>query len=1260
MNSIPTFITALLLAPLAALNAAELRLPSIFSQHMVLQSAKAVPVWGWADAGEQIVVQFAGQSKSTTANADGKWTLKLDALEASADPREMIVQSPTRNRRVKIADVIVGEVWAGGGQSNMEFDMKAITSAAAEIEASANLTLRQFHVLKNPSFRTPADDVQGYWTVARPGTTEDFIAAGYYFAKSLQHELKTPVGLIKVCWGGSKVEPWISPDSLASVPELAAAVNNMDAMSERNKNAFREWLKQTQREDRTVGDVAQFTSGPVSKDHGWVPAKDSGPVSDPSLPKLGAFWFRKEFVLTARQTGAAQVLQFGPSAQFDRVYLNGTLIGERTVDSFTGLINVRHYLIPPAVVKEGVNQLAVRIFAPAEPPGFSWVPSVGSTRLLGGWMARAEYELPELEPAAKEKVPPLTGQHVLPGRLFQGMVHPILPYAIRGVLWYQGESNTGSASLYRISFPLLINDWRQHWQQGDFPFYYCQLANYRAKTDQPGESVWADLREAQAKTLSVPNTGMAVLIDTGESEDIHPQTKQIAGERLARIALSKTYGRDVVDSGPVYKSMQAEGGAIRVCFDHLGGGLIAKEVPAAYEVMRKAGKTAPLVRNSPNSQLEGFAICGADKQWVWADAKIDANTVLVSSPRVPAPTAVRYAWSDNPTCNLYNASDLPAAPFRTDDFTSAAAGSPPPLKPPTNPAATAVGATSGTTGGTTKVAANLNPNILLILADDMGWGDLRCHGNAKLATPSLDRLRTQSVELEHFHVSPICSPTRSSLLTGRHHARLNVINTSDGLEVMHGDENTLAEALKPAGYVSGCFGKWHNGSNHPSTARGQGFEEFFGFSGGFFPNYFDPQLERNGVSTQTKGFITDVLADAAMSFIEQNKDQPFFCYVPFNACHSPMQAPQDLFEKYRTLGFEPKDAAVYAMIENLDRNVGRILQKLDQTGLSQNTIVLFTTDNGPNTARYNGGMRGGKGSVFEGGLRVPCFIRWPDRLKAGSRVSKITQHVDVLPTLLELAGVSSPKHQPLDGISLVPLLQGKASSWPQRTLFDITGRGGKDGTPIPEYPGTARTETHRWVHDGKQAMLFDVRNDPGEKINLATQQPALAAEMEKAYLSWFHEATAQSGGKVARFPIILTEGTELPIPNAARIGGAQLFGKGWDYDWATFPTAAAAMAWRLSVPVAGRYEVSAMHTAKEAGGEVRVTVGDTSVRGTVNTVYDPPEILRRDLIPRWEVPDKVFKPISIGTITISAGSQDLQVTAAPGIEIQAVRLRRLH
>jgi hypothetical protein len=296
--------------------------------------------------------------------------------------------------------------------------------------------------------------------------------------------------------------------------------------------------------------------------------------------------------------------------------------------------------------------------------------------------------------------------------------------------------------------------------------------------------------------------------------------------------------------------------------------------------------------------------------------------------------------------------------------------------------------------------------------------------------------------------------------------------------------------------------------------------------------------------------------------------------------------------------------------------------------------------------------------VFEGGLRVPFFIRWPDRLRAGSRVSEITQHVDILPTLLDLAALPLPMGRPLDGLSLAPLLQGGSSAWPQRTLFDITGRGGKDGEPVREYPGTARTQTHRWVHDGKQAMLFDMQNDPGEKNNLAAREPELAASLEAAYLGWLREATKATGGKIIRFPIALTEGTDLLIPYAARVGGAQLFGKGWDYDWATFPSPAAAMSWRLSVPVAGRYEVSVLHTAKTSGGEIRVTVGDASARSTVTEVYDPPEIPRRDLIPRWEVPDKVFKPHSIGSLSIPAGAQELQVGAGSGIEIQAVRLSR--
>jgi arylsulfatase A len=497
------------------------------------------------------------------------------------------------------------------------------------------------------------------------------------------------------------------------------------------------------------------------------------------------------------------------------------------------------------------------------------------------------------------------------------------------------------------------------------------------------------------------------------------------------------------------------------------------------------------------------------------------------------------------------------------------------------------------------------------------------------------------------------------LLTGRHHVRLRVLNTTSGLETMHGEEVTLAEALKPAGYVSGCFGKWHNGANHPTTARGQGFDEFFGFNGGFFSNYFDPALEHNGVTAARKGFITDVLADAAMAFIEKHRSEPFFCYVPFNAPHSPMQAPEELFAKYSAPGFEAKTAAVYAMIENLDANVGRILAKLDTLDLAENTIVMFFSDNGPNTARFNGGMRGGKGSLFEGGQRVPCFIRWPGKLEAGKGVPQIAQHIDVLPTLLDLAGVPLPATKPLDGRSLTPLLRGEEVEWPERLLFEISGRGGSNGAPIAKYPGTVRSDTHRWVHDNKQEMLFDLRSDPGEKNNLAAQQPEITATLSKAYEAWFAKAIAFTQGTVQRFPITLGEGTELLAPFATLDGGAKFFGQGWDNDWAVFPTSTATITWDLELPHAGTYEVTAMHTAGEPGGKIKITAGEQVTETTLTAAHNPPEIPRPDLVPRWEVPDKAFAPLKLGALMVPAGLQTLRVSAAPGIEIQSVRLTRV-
>ena len=332
----------------------------------------------------------------------------------------------------------------------------------------------------------------------------------------------------------------------------------------------------------------------------------------------------------------------------------------------------------PEDVKVGKNILAIRLYEPTRPavfPADTGGPragSGGSIKLEGEWLAKTEYEFPaipaeKLAAAPQPLVIPPSPIHVA-SFLFNGMVRPIIPYAIRGVIWYQGEANTSRAYQYRTTFPLLISDWRKQWNQGDFPFYFCQLPIYRPKASMPGESGWAELREAQSLALKLPNVGQAVTIDVGETGNLHPRNKKDVGERLALIALAKDYGKAIPFSGPVYDSMKVESGKAILSFLHTDGGLTAKPLPETDVVSSLTNETATLVRNSPNSQLEGFAICGEDRNWIWSDAKIDGDNVIVWSDKVPSPLAVRYAWADNPTCNLTNGSGLPASPFRTDDF----------------------------------------------------------------------------------------------------------------------------------------------------------------------------------------------------------------------------------------------------------------------------------------------------------------------------------------------------------------------------------------------------------------------------------------------------------------------------------------------------------------------------------------------------------------------------------------------------------------
>ena len=670
-------IIPILLATLAGLApcCAEVRLPAFFSNHMVLQKHARVPIWGKANPGEAIKVTLNGQAQSATTDAHGKWMVCLDLNESAAGPFEMTIEG---TNKIVLSDVVVGELWIASGQSNMEFALSSTLDGAREIAGSANPMLRHFKVAKHAA-EQPLDEVSGTWVAADPGTSGSFTAVGYYFAKKLQSELKVPVGILNSSWGGTPSEAWTSLEALESVPELKAAheqtqeqLGKLATLKKAYTDALSAWLKDSGREDRSTSDTAPFAAIDATTE-GWTQI-NAGEAKGERLPNAGAIWVRKEIELPP--TKGNWELRLFPGNALDTIYWNGKLLKKPTqiqdvID--IGATRKTFLSIPARAVVNGRNVLAIRFYSPISPAKFKnpeFIAQSGEIKLFPGkWLAKAEFELPAptADQLAKcpKPVPAITGC-TYAAQMFNGMINPLLPYAMRGVIWYQGESNTSNAFQYRKAFPTMIADWRNRWGRGDFPFYFCQLANMTPKASTPAESAWAELREAQSMTLSLPNTGQAVLIDLGESGDIHPRNKKDVGERLARIALAKEYGRQVEYSGPVFDGMRIEQGHAVLRFKHTAGGLVAAPVPETYNVITALKQTARLVRNSPNSQLEGFAISGADHRWVWADAKIEGESVVVSSEKVATPVAVRYAWANNPTCNLYNRAGLPASPFRTD------------------------------------------------------------------------------------------------------------------------------------------------------------------------------------------------------------------------------------------------------------------------------------------------------------------------------------------------------------------------------------------------------------------------------------------------------------------------------------------------------------------------------------------------------------------------------------------------------------------
>jgi arylsulfatase A len=550
------------------------------------------------------------------------------------------------------------------------------------------------------------------------------------------------------------------------------------------------------------------------------------------------------------------------------------------------------------------------------------------------------------------------------------------------------------------------------------------------------------------------------------------------------------------------------------------------------------------------------------------------------------------------------------------------------------------------------------PNVLLIITDDQGYGDLALHGNEQTSTPTLDKLGRESIRFDRFFVSPLCAPTRASLLTGRYSLRTGVSGVAEGQETMRAEEVTIAEALRDAGYRTGLFGKWHNGEHYPFTPNGQGFQEAFGFNLGHWNNYFDTTLKRNGRSVKTKGFITDVLTDAALKFISAKHDQPFFCYLSYNAPHAPFQVPDKYFDKYKAKGLDDYLASVYGMVENVDDNVARVLGRLDELKLRDNTIVIFMTDNGPNGQRFNGGMRGVKGSLHEGGSRVPFFLRWPARFKQPRLIKQIVAHVDVFPTLLELSNAPKPETLPQDGRSLVPLLEGKEENWPDRMLFTQHR--------LNPNTGAVRTARYRIVNEGRGWELFDMESDPGQKKNIAAEQPEVTKRLTTAYEAWRLEVWPQTRSSRAPIPVGHAEENpvELPVPQSQFTGGLRYSGRHPNNAWLTnWTNVEATVEWELEVVKAGRYEVSLQYLCPKnsAGSRVRISVAGSATEVTIRETNGQ-QIKSPDRVPRTEVYEMDWATLQTGAIRLPQGRTKLTVRALtkPGevvMDLKSVALK---
>ncbi|QOV90368.1 sulfatase-like hydrolase/transferase [Humisphaera borealis] len=567
-----------------------------------------------------------------------------------------------------------------------------------------------------------------------------------------------------------------------------------------------------------------------------------------------------------------------------------------------------------------------------------------------------------------------------------------------------------------------------------------------------------------------------------------------------------------------------------------------------------------------------------------------------------------------------------------------------------------------TCGTATRAVSAAPPNIVVILSDDQGWGDLSIHGNTNLSTPNIDSLARDGAMFDRFYVCPVCSPTRAEFMTGRYHPRGGVRNVSTGGERLDLDEKTIADTFKAAGYKTGAFGKWHNGTQFPYHPNARGFEEYYGFTSGHWGDYFDALMDHNGDLVTGKGYMADDLTDHAMQFMSASKDKPFFCYVPYNIPHSPMQVPDRFYAKFAKADLKLRDdnpgkedlehtRAALAMCEAIDWNVGRILKHLDDLKLADNTIVLYFSDNGPNGFRWNGGMKGKKGSVDEGGVRSPLLIRYPGKIAPGTRIPQISGAIDLLPTLADFAGVKVLSNGPLDGRSLVDVLTGKKVETDDRMIFSHWNR-----------KVSVRTQQYRLMDGG---ILYDMAADPGQKTDVARQNPQIAEKLSAALAAWKAEMFPMLSKDDRPYTVGSPEHplTQLPardgVPhgNVKRSSGAP--NCSYFVNWTSTDDR---ITWDVEVKTAGRYEVVVWYScpAAEVGSEIELSLGDVKTTTRIAEPHDPP--LRgkehdRTASRGGESYVKDWKPLSLGSVNLTAGRGELTLKAVKVASKQVAEVR---